>query len=390
MNTEKAALTSEKESEIQEEFTEIAHSGGQIIMHFVTTPEGVRGYQLTWQHQRSNGGGFFAIYALAPGYPVGDAPLGGLGSTIPPSPVPGAMLVFVASDSESMYGRRCPACLGYWRSTALSPFCVCCGGQAPSYAFITEAQSIYIQQYCELFAKGLHSQVDGKYVIDLDAVADAVKDIEKPPFYYSEERQQSKYTCNECATSNDVLGRFGYCAQCGTRNDFQELETKIMADLRNRIDAGGSCESVVKETVSAFDTLVSQYVKEALRRVPMTEARRNRLDGKRFHNLSAISLALREALDWELLRGINEEDRTFASLMFHRRPIYEHNGGEADQRYLDQSGDTTVRLKQLVKETRQSAHRIIGVCLRMARNVHTGFHDIFPPDPTYIRLQKRN
>ena len=390
MNTEKDALTSEKESEIQEEFTEIAHSGGQIVMNFVTTPEGVRSYQLTWRNQRPNGSGFFAMYALAPGYPVGDAPLGGLGSAIPSPPVPGAMLVFVASDSESMYGRRCPACLGYWRSTALSPFCVYCGGQAPSYAFITEAQSIHIQQYCELFAKGLRSQGDGPYVIDLDVVADAVKDVEKPPFYYSEERQQSKYTCNECATSNDILGRFGYCAQCGTRNDIQELETRIMADLRNSVDTGGSCELAVKEAVSAFDTFVSQYVKEALRRVPLTEARRNRLEGKRFHNLSAIQLALRDTFDWDLFRGVNDEDRAFASLMFHRRHIYEHNGGEADQRYLEQSGDGTVRLKQLVKETRQSAHRIIGVCLRMARNVHAGFHELFPPDSTYIRLHKRN
>jgi hypothetical protein len=46
--------------------------------------------------------------------------------------------------------------------------------------------------------------------------------------------------------------------------------------------------------------------------------------------------------------------------MFMRRHVYEHNGGEVDQQYLDASGDTTVRLKQHIRETREGcspAHR---------------------------------
>ncbi len=43
------------------------------------------------------------------------------------------------------------------------------------------------------------------------AVAEAAgKDAEKPPFYYSEERQQHIFKCAACDQSTDILGRFGY------------------------------------------------------------------------------------------------------------------------------------------------------------------------------------
>ncbi|OTP74276.1 hypothetical protein [Caballeronia sordidicola] len=38
---------------------------------------------------------------------------------------------------------------------------------------------------------------------------------------------------------------------------------------------------------------------------------------------------------------------------FHRRHVYEHNGGEVDERYLKESGDTTVWLKQHIHETQE-------------------------------------
>jgi hypothetical protein len=60
--------------------------------------------------------------------------------------------------------------------------------------------------------------------------------------------------------------------------------------------------------------------------------------------------------------------------------VYEHNGGEVDQKYISDSGDTSVRLKQTIHETKDSAHRLATLVSRMARNVHRGFHSIIPPE----------
>jgi hypothetical protein len=69
---------------------------------------------------------------------------------------------------------------------------------------------------------------DGEYVIDMDQVADQVaKSSERPSFYYAEVSQQNHYTGKACGEADDILGWYGYCSCCGTRNDLQELELTI-------------------------------------------------------------------------------------------------------------------------------------------------------------------
>jgi hypothetical protein len=47
----------------------------------------------------------------------------------------------------------------------------------------------------------LSADIDGDHVIDMDAVADAAgSTAEKPPFYYTEQSQQNKFTCNACGS----------------------------------------------------------------------------------------------------------------------------------------------------------------------------------------------
>ena len=75
--------------------------------------------------------------------------------------------------------------------------------------------------------------------------------------------------------------------------------------------------------------------------------------------------------------------------MFHRRHVYEHNGGEVDQKYVDDSGDTSVRLKQALRETPDGVFRMTGLIMRMARNLHEGFHELFPPMEKPIESYKQ-
>lgn len=61
----------------------------------------------------------FAVYALAEGIVFCQAELGGYGSPITqPAVSGGAYLVAIGSDSEGMFGRRCPGCNGHWRGKA--------------------------------------------------------------------------------------------------------------------------------------------------------------------------------------------------------------------------------------------------------------------------------
>jgi len=253
------------------------------------------------------------------------------------------------------------------------------------HELLTASQRSFVQQYCTLLRSGLDAEQDGDHVIDMDAVADAVgKEREKPAFYYAEESQQNKFRCEACGISNDILGTYGYCSGCGTRNDLQELEGKIIPHLRHRTNSGGPYEACAKDLVAAFDSFVGQYVRQLVNLIPMTPGRKARFDKMRFHNLKAVAAQIDAAFDINLLDGIRSEDVDFAERMFHRRHVYEHNGGEADEKYIADSGDTSVRPKQALRETQDSVHRLTGLVMKMARNLHLAFHEIFPPEKAPI------
>ena len=89
--------------------------------------------------------------------------------------------------------------------------------------------------------------------------------------------------------------------------------------------------------------------------------------------------------DIELLIDMSDEERAFAILRFHRRHVYEHLGGEADEKYILESKDQ-VRMKQALRETQESAHRTASLVVKLGKNLHKGFHDIFPPLQGPIQL----
>jgi hypothetical protein len=373
------------------EFQEVAHSGGQVIISVDVDATGHKRYRLRYQHCRPVAATIFAVYAVPPGIVLCQVNLGGIGSKQAPPPVPGAFQVFICSDSEGKFGRQCPICSGYWRSNLNGQFCPYCGIQGDVVDFVTGAQRSYVAQYCAKMLEALHTEASGEYIIDMDAVADAVDAVitEKPAFYYAELSQQNKFTCKACGGFNDILGIFGYCTVCGTRNDFQELSEKTIPSLRARISAGGQYEACVRDAVAAFDSFVGQYVKQLIQRIPLTPARKNRLENGRFHNLQVVATELKDTFDINIFDGLAPDDICFAKLMFHRRHVYEHGGGEADEKYIAASGDKSVRLKQALHETVQSAHQIAGAVQKMASNLHAGFHEIFPADEDPIKRHKK-
>jgi hypothetical protein len=362
------------------EFREVSHCGGQIIFRVTTSAEGRRGYQITFQGNRPVPMALYSIYALPQGIAVADLNTGGIGSPWPPPPVPGCFPVFIASDSEGKFGFQCPRCQQYWRARGGANICPYCGVRCDRHQFLSNAQRIYVKNYCETLNQALNTEEDGDHVIDMDAVADAAgKDIEKPPFYYAEQSQQKEFNCSACGEFNDILGRFAYCTVCGTRNDLSELENNIITAIRANLNGGGVSSNSLKEIGSAFDTFVGQYTDQLIKNRPMRSARRERIRKMHFHDLAVTRKELIGGFDIDICEGLTDGDIATATRMFQRRHVYEHNGGEVDEKYLRDSGDTSVRLKQAIRETQGAVHEFANIVLRMARNLHRGFHDIYEP-----------
>ncbi len=368
------------------EFNEIAHSGGKITFNIRTDAEGRRGYQIGIRSSRPVPMAMIAVYALPQGVPVDSIQMGGIGTPWNPPPFPGCYPVFIQSDSEGKFGHDCPSCDGYWRSGPWPHVCPYCATSAEGYQFLSKAQLRFLRRYCEALTEANESDQDHDVVIDMDAVADAAgNDGEKPAFYVSEQSQQCKFKCVACDEFNDILGRFGYCSLCGTRNDLADFEGSVVPLIRERLNAGAPPQDCVRDAVASFDSFVAQYAKQLATLVPLTEGRINRLTKKRFHDLGETQAIFQNWFDIDLYEGLKDTERQSTVLMFFRRHIYEHNGGEVDQKYLDDSGDTTVKLKQTIRESKEGGHDLLSSLVKMARNLHTGFHALLPPRQAPIR-----
>ncbi len=326
------------------DFEEIGHSGGKIAFIIKTGDKGERRYQVKFCTTRPVPEVMTAVYALPQGVPVESCKLGGEGQLWAPPAFPGCVPVFIASDSQGKFGHYCPQCNGYWRSGPWPNICPYCATTAPSHQFLSEAQLKYVRHYCEILSRALNSADDGEVVIDMDVVADAVgKEGEKPAFYVSEESQQSKFTCEACEEFNDFLERFGYCSLCGTRNDLADFEKQTMHSIRERLNNGNPPEDCVRDAVASFDSFMAQVAKQLAALVPMTKHRKNRLLRHRFYDLNEVRAIFKEWFDTDVCAGMKEDEYGFVVRMFLRRHVYEHNAGEVDQKYLDDSGDNTIK-----------------------------------------------
>jgi hypothetical protein len=236
-----------------------------------------------------------------------------------------------------------------------------------------------VEHYARTLMKGLDSTEAGKSrqaTIDMDAIVDAAPDVPKPDFYHPGTTQQTRFDCIECKTDNDIRGRYGFCSRCGRRNNLADLRTIIDLIRAELNESRIAAEDAVKKIVSVFDACCRDLAVQ-LATLPMRPRRRKELLGILFYGLQAADVLTR-MFDIEFLRGFDNNDQKFLRMMFERRHLFEHEGGVATRRYLNESGDTSVNEGTLIRETRENAHRLAGCILRMANNFDRDFHEIFP------------
>jgi hypothetical protein len=79
---------------------------------------------------------------------------------------------------------------------------------------------------------------------------------------------------------------------------------------------------------------------------------------------------------FEILDGINSDDRRFLNVMFNRRHAFTHNAGRVDQEYLDNTGDTSVRLNQVIRVKSKEIRRLIPLVRQAGKNLVDGFESL--------------
>jgi hypothetical protein len=374
------------------EFEEIAHSGGTITLTTADI-EGKKHISFAYSNSRPVPASLFGVYAVPPGIVVENFSLAGLGQASEPPAFPNSIPVLIGSDCEGQYGHNCPRCTKYWRSGSHPKFCPYCGLEADSIYFLSHAQAAYIRHYIRKWEELGIAETPSTRVIDMDEIADTtLKSADRPDFYISDERQQTHLVCQECGEFNDILGRFGHCSLCFTRNDHAVFRDEIVPSIRSALNDGRAPEQCLRDAVSAFEVFIKQICGALKSGVPMTPQRRDRLTKSNFSSWTQIDALFSDLFGIEARSKFDSVSWNKFNQMVMRRHVYEHSGGVVDQEYLEKSDDATVRLGQQIVENVGDVHEFLSAASKFAEIIHTGFHSIFPPDRAPIERfrKKRN
>lgn len=316
-----------------DELREIAHSGGKVSFEH----DPARGTSIGISHSSPWAVTLHQVCVSYDGKVLEFVPFGGIGAAEEPYPQP-SLLAFVVSDREGMFGRHCPSCKAYFRSSFLTnrTYCPYCNHSDRGVEFLTQNQLQFIDSFCRASDEA-HNKGESA-TIDLDALADQLPE-NRAGWVYAEERQQSKYMCPSCRCVYDILGEYAICPHCGTPNCQEVIQAKLgdletqfrTADeaLADRHEREVEWEKLTR-CVSDFEAL-AKAVRSRLLRHPLSPSRRSELEDLNFQNLLPSAHALHTWFDIDVLRGLGDDEKRFLQLMFNRRHVFVHNGGRVDQ-----------------------------------------------------------
>jgi hypothetical protein len=258
----------------------------------------------------------------------------------------------IPTDERGLVGRRCPACLRYFKlklGTGLpTETCHCpyCGYAADISEFTTpeqeeyvrsvgmrEAQERIIKPMMRRFGeslKGIERATSGGPIQIRVEVRDQWRSI--PLALYREREVETDVTCLECGLQFAVYGVFATCPDCTGMNASAVFHKSMEAARRRLSLLDGDLDSEMIEgllsdalgsAVGAFDAVG----KELCRRFPyaLPSTPRNL-----FQNIEALSAALAKATGSSLAEAVGEEQYASLARMFQVRHVYEHNLGVVD------------------------------------------------------------
>jgi hypothetical protein len=362
----------------------IRAAGGKL--EYLHQPDGRLAYKIS----STSGSGMRAMYMVAVSmdgtHLLDTVPAVGIGGTaVYPQP---SVVAYVQSDEQGMWGRNCPACERYFRTTHIHNGSVCpyCAESAPSLTFISKAQRVYIAASYDAFGRAMVTGKDTS--LDLADVTDAT-----PAWHYSEEKQQLHFKCQTvgCGAETDILGRYGYCPRCGRTNArpaFNESMSRMLTrwdgtdkNVSDRDARGEVWEDLTVKSVTEFEAL-AKHLRRKLLTFPMTRSRRQAVEELNFQSPLQAEEALRQWFDIGVVawdgnakvppRAVKQSELPFIKKMVQRRHILIHNGGVVDEDYLTLSGDNQVRLDERIRVSSRDARHFVEVVSEMGLNLLDG------------------
>lgn len=344
-------------------FEEIAHTGGKLTFIYENNTIAVR-----FVHSSPIPATAFQVCISPEGEVVDFVAFSGEGGrSFYPQP---SILAILLSDREGMFGQKCRSCDSYFRTSVLSRTTTCpyCGFRNHGRVFLTENQLKYLTSFFNTYIDVQNERLTKE--VDLDKMIDQLPNNTQA-WVYKEESQQSKTRCSSCRCVYDVLGRYALCPVCALPNyesSFQnglEVVRVALAAAPDHLDLPGETFS---RSFTEYEALANA-VRRQLLRLPMTPRRRKDIEKINFQRLLEAFQSLDQYFGFRVTDGLSEDDLGFLKVAVNRRHILIHEAGRVDERYLQQTGDASVRLNETLHVNMDDATRTLALLWKCGTNL---------------------
>ena len=201
-------------------------------------------------------------------------------------------------------------------------------------------------------------------------------------YIYQRKEWETEICCEKCGAHYSVIGAAFFCPCCGYYSaeisfsdsldsiekmleSFQEIK-KTMEVKSSKDVAETMCRNMLEHSigniVSAFQKFASCKYEELTKQPPRVND---------FQILKKGSELFENATGKKYNEFLSDSELHFMSVMFQRRHILEHNNGMIDQKYLDNSHDTSYSIGQRVVVKKTEVYRLLEIVRKLGNGLLT-------------------
>lgn len=298
--------------------------------------------------------------------------------------------ISISPDEKGFTGRECPndECLSYFKikfGTGLKGDSLLC--HCPYCGYVESHDKFFTKEQIEYAKSVALNRITGALIKDLKklefehrpqgcfgiGISLKVEGRPHPIHYYREKQLETEVVCDKCTLEYTIYGVFGFCPDCGVHNSVQifnknlDLAQKMITLASNQEQAIAEqlIVNALEDCVSSFDGFGREICKTYVNKAITPE----KVETLSFQNIERARDRVKELFSFDFSQGLNSNEWAFAIRCFHKRHLYAHKMGVADQSYIDLVGGPSALLGRKIQIQTDEVIHFIGILRKIADNL---------------------
>ncbi|MBN8878021.1 MAG: hypothetical protein J0I32_10780 [Sphingobacteriales bacterium] len=199
----------------------------------------------------------------------------------------------------------------------------------------------------------------------------------------SKEEMELKIQCKECNARYAVIGSAFFCPNCGhnsAEETFSNTVKKIEIKLNNletikdsllasvgKDDAEITCRSLIESGLNDCVVALQRFCEVSfVKKAPAIKVRFNA-----FQNIDAGSDYWKQATGQGYSDWITQDEMNMLKILFQKRHLLAHTEGIVDQKYIDNSGDSSYRVGQRIVVRPEDVRTCLNIVTEIVKTLKT-------------------